>query len=102
MIPLLLLYNCVCILSCSVMSDSLQPHGLEPTKLHLSMGFSRQEYWSRLSCPPPRDLPNPRLEPKSPALAGGFIIAEPSKKPLSPSIDMSYANTCEDIFTFPE
>ena len=29
------------------------------------MGFSRQEYWSGLPCPPPGDLPNPRIEPRS-------------------------------------
>jgi len=43
----------------------------------LSMGFSRQEYWSGLSCPPPGDLLNPRNEPTSlisPALAGGLFI----------------------------
>ena len=34
----------------------------------LSMGFSRQEYESRLPCPPPGDLPNPGIEPASPAL----------------------------------
>ena len=42
----------------------------------LSMGFSRQEYWSGLSCPPPGDLPDPRIEPESfmsPALAGDFF-----------------------------
>ena len=39
----------------------------------LSMGFSRQEYWSGLPCPPPGDLPNPGIEPVSPALAGGFF-----------------------------
>ena len=42
----------------------------------LSMGFSRQEYWSGLPCPPPRDLPNPGIEPESlmsPALAGRFF-----------------------------
>jgi len=41
------------------------------------MGFSRQEYWSGLPCPPPGDLPNPRTEPASltsPALAGWFFI----------------------------
>ena len=36
----------------------------------LSMGFSRQEYWSGLSCPPPGDLPDSDIEPVSPALAG--------------------------------
>ena len=38
------------------------------------MGFSRQEYWIRLPCPPPGDLPDPGTEPTSlvsPALAGG-------------------------------
>ena len=29
------------------------------------MGFSRQEYWSGLSCPPPGDLPNPGIEPEA-------------------------------------
>ena len=42
----------------------------------LSMGLSRQEYWSGLSCPPPGDLPNPGMGPVSfmfPTLAGGFF-----------------------------
>ena len=42
----------------------------------LSMKFSRQEYWSELTCPPPGDLPNPGIEPAflmSSALAGGFF-----------------------------
>ena len=42
----------------------------------LSMGFSRQEYWSGLPCPPPRDIPDPRIEPvsfPSPARAGGLF-----------------------------
>ena len=42
----------------------------------LSMGFSRQEYWSGLPCPPPGALPNPGIEPASaasPAVAGGFF-----------------------------
>ena len=48
------------------------------------MGFSRQEYWSGLTCPPSGDLPNPRMELmslKSPALAGGLPLA-PLGKPL--------------------
>ena len=42
----------------------------------LSTGFSKQEYWSRLPCPPPGDLPDPGIKLvslKSPALAGGFF-----------------------------
>ena len=42
----------------------------------LSMGFSRQEFWSGLPFPSPGDLPDPGMEPASlppPALAGGFL-----------------------------
>ena len=48
----------------------------------LAMGFSRQEYWSGLPCPPPGDRPNPGIKPASPALAGGFFTTEPSGKPI--------------------
>ena len=41
----------------------------------LPMGYSRQEYWSGVSCPSPGDLPHPGIEPRSPALAGGFFTA---------------------------
>ena len=50
----------------SVVSDSLQPHGAHQAPL--SMGFSRQEYWSGLPFPSPGYLPNPGIEPGSPAL----------------------------------
>ena len=72
----------VCMLSPSVMSDSLQPHGL-------SLGFSRQEYWSGLPFPPPRDLPHPGIEPTfpvAPALADEFccsLLLEPPGRPHS-------------------
>ena len=49
----------------------------------LSMGFSRQEYWSGLPCPPPGYLPNSRIEPTSlisPVLAGGFFTTAPCGK----------------------
>ena len=39
----------------------------------LSWGLSRQEGWSGLPRPPPVDLPDPGIEPQSPALAGGFF-----------------------------
>ena len=47
----------------------------------LSMGFSRQEYWSRLSFPSPGDLSDPGIEPTSPSLAGRFFTTEPLGKP---------------------
>ena len=60
--------------SLSVISDSLQPHRLQPTPV--SMGFSRQEYWSVLPFPPPGNLPHRGIEPPSllsSALAGRFF-----------------------------
>ena len=69
---------CVCVcahtwahtrtLSHSVMSDSLLPHGLQPARLPCPWGFSRQEYCSGLPCPPPGDLANPGIKPRSPTL----------------------------------
>ena len=47
----------------------------------LSMEFPRQEYWSGLPFPSLGDLPDPRIEPTSPALAGGFFTIEPPGKP---------------------
>ena len=47
----------------------------------LSMGFSRQDYWSGLPFPSPGDLPDPGIEPTSPALAGGFLTTVPPGKP---------------------
>ena len=51
--------------TCSVVSDSLQPHGLKPAKLLYPWEFSREEFWSGLPCPPPGDLPNPGIKPRS-------------------------------------
>ena len=51
----------------------------------LSMGFSRQEYWSRLPFSSPRDLPDPEMEPMSPvasALADDSLPFELPGKPL--------------------
>ena len=48
-----------------VVSDSFQPHGHQAS---LSVGFSRQEYWSGLPYPSPRNLPDPGIEPRTPTL----------------------------------
>ena len=51
----------------------------------LSMGFSRQEYWSGLPHPPPGDLPDPGPEPtplKSPALPGGLFTTSATREAL--------------------
>ena len=51
----------------------------------LSMGFSRQGYWSALPCPPPEDLPNPGFEPASPvspALQTDSLLLIPGGSPF--------------------
>ena len=46
-----------------------------------SMGFSRQEYWSGLPCPPPGDFPHPGIEPRSPTLQVDSLPSKPPGKP---------------------
>ena len=46
-----------------------------------SMEFSRQEYWSGLPFPSPQDLPNPVIEPGSPALRADALLSEPPPNP---------------------
>ena len=47
-----------------------------------SMGFSRKEYWSGVPFPSPGDLPNPGIEPGSPALQTDALLSEPPGKPM--------------------
>ena len=49
----------------------------------LSMEFSRQEYWSGLPFPSPGDLPDPGVEPRSPALQAGSLMSKSPGKPSS-------------------
>ena len=65
----------------SVVSDLFATPWTVALQAPLPMGCSRLEYWSELPCPSPRDLPDPGMEPASPALAGGFFTAEPPRKP---------------------
>ena len=50
-------------------------------KALLSIGFSMQEYWRGLPSPSPGNLPDPGINPASPALAGRFFITETPGKP---------------------
>ena len=66
----------VCMLSCFSRVQLFATPWTVACQAPLSMGFSRQEYWSGLSCPTPGDLPDPRIKLasfKSPALTGGFF-----------------------------
>ena len=48
----------------------------------LSVGFSRQEYWSGLPFPSPGEIADPGIEPRSPALQADALTSEPSGKPM--------------------
>ena len=68
---------------CSVEPDSMTPWTIAH-QAPLSMGFSRQEYWSELPCPPLGEPPDSGIKPvspRTPALAGGFFSTESSGKP---------------------
>ena len=77
-----LLYICVCVCLvtqlCLTLCDPLE---LQPTRLLCPWGFSRQKYWSGLSCPPPGDLPNPGIEPRSPTLQANSLLTKPARNP---------------------
>ena len=74
----------VCVLSCFshvCLCANLWTVAYQPP---LSMRFSRKEYWSVLSCPPPTDLPNPGIKPMSlmfPALSCEFFTLSPCGRP---------------------
>ena len=57
------------------MSDSVTD-GLQPARLLCPWGFSRQEYYTGLPCPPPGDLPNPGTELRFPPLQADSLPAE--------------------------
>ena len=72
--------------SCSIVSDSLRPHGPSPARLLYPRGFSKQEYWSGLPCPPPGDLSNPGIKPRSPALQEDSLPSELPEKPKNTGV----------------
>ena len=66
----------------SMVSDSLQPHGLTiACQAPCSWGNSRQEYWNGLPGPPSGDLPNSGIEPRSPTLQADSLLSELLEKP---------------------
>ena len=65
---------------CLVMSDSFATPWTVACQAPLFIGFPRQECWSGLPFASPGDLPDPGIEPVSPALAGGFFTTGPPAK----------------------
>ena len=81
---------CVCVCVCVKLLSRVRLFVTLWTVAHqapLSMGFSRQEYWSGLPFPSPGDLPNPGIEPGSPALQANDLSSEPPRKlPIAISV----------------
>ena len=67
---------------------------------HLSMGFSRQEYWSGLPVPSPGDFPNPGIKPTSPAWQENFFL--PLSHLGSPSSIQKPLNKCSFLHPYPQ
>ena len=61
----------------------------------MSIGFSRQEYWSGLPFPSPGHLPDPGIEPRSPALQTDALPSEP---PGGPKLKMEFRQAYKEIF----
>ena len=79
--------HCVCMLSCFIHVWLFVTSWTVAFQAPLSMGFSRQEYWSGLPCPPPGNLPNPGMEPPSLCLLhqqAGSLPLVPPGKPIQP------------------
>ena len=77
-----LIFNVHTYVKVAAMFESLQPMDCSP-QATLSMGFSRQEYWSGLPFPSPGDLPEPGIEPRSPTLQADSLPSEPPGIPCT-------------------
>ena len=86
---------CVCVLvtqSCPTLCHSMDCTPLAP----LSMGFSRQEYWSGLPCPSPWVLPDPGTEPGSSALQADSLPSKPPRNTKDSILSVKYKLTNEN------
>ena len=86
--------TCCAVLSRSIMSDSCNPWTVA-RQAPLSMGFCWQEYWSGLPFPPPGDLPNPGIEPRSPTLQVNSLPSEPPGKSFLCNMPALGASGCQ-------
>ena len=96
------LTNWICFLwitGCAQSFPTLWTHWGAHARLLCPWGFSRQEYWSGLLCPPPGDLPNPGIEPRSPTLQVDSLPTKPPRKPrLVEYIQKGFGETSTPAF----
>ena len=84
------------VLSHSVVSNFCNPIHCIARQAPLFMGFPRQEYWSWLPSPPPGVLPDPGMEPMSPALARGFFTTTTTREALA-WLDSNMPPRCDSM-----
>ena len=81
-------WMCCAGLGYSVVSDALRPHGVQPTRLRCPWDFLGKNM-SGLPCPPPEDLPKPKIEPTSLILQADSLPSEPHGKLQFSSVQFS-------------
>ena len=92
---------CMCGLSHSLVSDPLQPYGLQPTRLLCSQDFFKQEYWSGLPFPLPRNLPDPGIVSISlvpPALQADYFYHCPHSCDIYPIFPAPFVGCFTNIW----
>ena len=87
------------VLSRSVMFNSLCPPLTVAHQAPLSMGFCQQEYWSGFPCPPPGDLPNSGIKPRSPALQAASLLSELPGKSKAFGTSLKKGKVCVYVCT---
>ena len=88
-------YSCCSCLVAKLRNSSAPPWTVA-RQSPLSMGLPRQEHWSGLPFPSPRDLPDPGIKPVSPALAAGFFTPEPPGNHMYVIIRLTYMSYKEN------
>ena len=89
-------HSCMCVQSLQSCPTLCSPRAVA-RQAPLSMGFSRQEYWRALPCPPPGDLPHPGFEPTSPTaptLQADSLLLRHQKSPLITLTSLSSVQFC--------
>ena len=89
-------WMCCAGLGHSVVSDALRPHGVQPTRLRCPWDFPGKNM-SGLPCPPPEDLPKPKIEPRSLILQAYSLPSETHGKLQFSSVTQSCPTLCDPM-----
>ena len=89
-------HTCVCVLSCFSCVQLFVTPWTVAHQAPLSLGFSKQEHWSGLSCPPPGDLPDPGTEPASLMSPALQVRSSPLVTPDKP---YTHIPKCKHVYT---